>query len=153
MSISYTQATSALATGEFTSVASLLDLAKSVSGQVVNATSDTVYFLYSGSLPDGTPAFQAAEAMETGATRVTIRASEAGKLMNDNLFQLKLTQAIMREIGPDVTPDDPRVGEKRKFYLDGKDASGRRVNFNSLWDIASKNYGSSGISVGDFGPF
>lgn len=55
MSLTFAQAQTALATGTYTTVASIVGLINEVSGAVVGATSQTTYLLNSGVMPDGEP--------------------------------------------------------------------------------------------------
>lgn len=82
MTISYAQAEAALATGGFTTVESILDLVKTVSGKVAGTTSASTYLLYSGLMPDGaTYASQVTSAIKLAGRGVDVVMSDVGQVV------------------------------------------------------------------------
>lgn len=143
MSLTYVEAYGRLGTDQYKSVQKLIELVKNVSGAVEGVPPGSTYLLYSGTLPDGTPAKNLILPLaESGV--VHIGQSHAGQLLNSGLFNQELFSAIRFEVvGSSEAPTAAQLDEiKRRFaeIVNGQDLSGKRINASSLWDSASANF-------------
>lgn len=116
-------------------VSQLRALANTVDASVGDAT----LLLFSGGvgdlLSDGSTyqygAGEIASALSDGATVKTIKNTQAADFLNDLNFQAALQDAI---------DNDPSyMGQTLSQVLEGRDASGVRINNTSFWDDASRN--------------
>jgi Ca2+-binding RTX toxin-like protein len=158
MSFSLEQAKLELATGSKT-VDQLISLVRGVSGRVEGATSQTTHLLYTGVLQDGAITGNLADTIQNFTDAKTVGKSEVGLFVNSDEFKSAITKAIRLEVlGSAEVPTTPLTPEQTEtlnrrfnFVMNGRDGVGitaPRVNFDSIWDIASKNYVTD--AVGNF---
>ncbi len=141
-----------LANGKYTTVDSLMALLKNVSGEVPNATSETIYYLYGGKMPEGTtlPVELVNQIVKKAPGKaVSIAESQASKFAVSNDFGTALVKAVSNEMfhskPENLTPEQAQsVNEKLVLINNGKAGGdsvfGQRVSANSVWDYVSEAY-------------
>jgi hypothetical protein len=129
MSISYEQAMGVLSSGEST-VDSLFNLVRSVSGAVEGATSQTTYLLNSGDMPNGQSTASVVGELQAKGSAVSAGNSEAGKLLNDPKFLGALRDAVKLELfgdadfNPIAQEEFNAINARENLLLNGKLGTG-----------------------------
>ena len=99
MPLSSTEALNRLGTSEYSTVESIINLIHGTSGEVVGATSESTYLLYSGKIPGGdTFSSEVVPSIKTAGGGVDIVDSQVGKLVLSPIFREELSKAITREV-------------------------------------------------------
>jgi len=102
-----------------------------LSVEVPNAAPDAITLVYSGYMPNGVHTGEVAELL--------VAANSPGKVLTLNQTQVyellankDFSNALYKALGENE--------EALKYILDGKDLSGKRIAFDSLWDDASSRF-------------
>ena len=135
MAFTLNEALSKIGTAGYTGVDGLIRLVQETSAKAGQAAADATLLLYSGQVDANIYAWQAAVAASNdsigadGLKRVvTIGDTAVSKLLDDETFKSALF----------IATNESKAEMTR--ILEGKDISGNRINNNSLWDIASRNF-------------
>ena len=146
MNFSFREAYGLLGQSGYQKVDELINLANSVSGKVLSATSDSTFLLHSGFMEDGTKTSALAAALQKSGQAITVGLSEAGEFLHNLSFQQALLQAVASEVlnGAPVSSATPeqrnQINSRVNEIYFGFDNAGNRINSTSLWDKASERF-------------
>lgn len=148
MTTSYTSALTKITSSETMTVSQLFALVGDMSAKVRDWQPNGTYLLWSGSMPDGTRAKEAANDVRTvldNGLVFDIGDTDVGKLLDSTAFQKKMSQAVAFEmfaVNYHLTSSDQKAMIDRAvaIHLNGHTGDYVRLSTTALWDIASHSY-------------
>lgn len=130
------------------SVETLEKLIADTSAKILQAGPDSIYLLYSGDTDDVKGVETATNISNNKKNALVIADTPVGMLLNNKDFELAYFIARREEYKESIPGFKDLSQEEQwdilkkdhELALSGKDASGKRVASDSLWDRASKRY-------------